>query len=129
MKFQKWKKIDMRVIIAGSRDIVDFEIVKKAVDNSGFNINVVISGCARGVDTLGEQWANENYIQILKFPADWKTFGKRAGYRRNEQMAEHADALIAVWDGVSKGTKHMIDIARNKKLNVYVHMVQGLFNS
>ena len=64
--------------------------------------------------------AKDNNISLMCFPADWNKYGKRAGYIRNEQMAKEADALIAFWDGKSKGTKHMIDIARSKGLLIRV---------
>lgn len=68
---------------------------------------------------MGEFWALHHDIPVKKFPADWGGLGKRAGYLRNEQMADYADALIAVWDGKSKGTKHMIDVATVKELKVF----------
>ena len=111
----------MRVIIAGSRNCIDPAHVFWAVDESGWTPTVVISGTARGADQCGEQWAECCGIPVEKFPADWNTYGKRAGYLRNEQMAENADALIALWDGVSAGTKHMIDIAHRKGLQVFVY--------
>jgi alkanesulfonate monooxygenase SsuD/methylene tetrahydromethanopterin reductase-like flavin-dependent oxidoreductase (luciferase family) len=68
----------------------------------------------------GLKWAEQLGVKVARFPADWDTYGKRAGYLRNEQMAEYADALFAIWDGESKGTKHMIDIMLSKKKPVYV---------
>ncbi len=58
------------------------------------------------------------------YPAAWDTYGLKAGYIRNEEMADNADALIAIWDGKSRGTKHMIDIATRKGLRVYIHEVK-----
>ena len=83
-----------------------------------------MSGTARGVDRFGEQWAIENNVAIKRFPADWDTHGKRAGYLRNIQMDDYADALIAVWDGESRGTKHMIEEAKRKGLEWFVHLVK-----
>ena len=83
-----------------------------------------MSGTARGVDRFGEQWAIENNVAIKPFPADWDTYGKRAGYLRNTQMAEYADALIAVWDGESRGTKHMIDEAKKESLEYFIYIVR-----
>ena len=113
----------MKVIIAGGRNITDYAYVEAAVKESGFNITEVVSCCARGADTLGEKYANNNGITIKKFPADWDTHGKRAGCIRNCQMGDYADALIAIWDGESRGTKHMIDYATNKGLEVFVYRV------
>jgi len=111
----------MRVIIAGSRDITDLATVYTAVKESGFVITTVVSGTARGVDRLGEEWAKQNGVPVVRYPADWDTYGRSAGYVRNEQMADNADALIACWDKTSKGTLHMINIAKTKGLRVYVH--------
>lgn len=113
----------MRTIIAGSRSITSMNILEKAIDDSGFSISAVISGNARGVDSLGELWASEHDIPVQLFPAQWHVYGRSAGYRRNEEMAQNADALIACWDGVSKGTKHMIDIANKHNLKVHVYKV------
>jgi predicted Rossmann fold nucleotide-binding protein DprA/Smf involved in DNA uptake len=79
---------------------------------------VVISGTARGADSLGALWAREHGAELIEMPADWDQYGKSAGYKRNEQMAEAGTHLMAFWDRKSKGTKHMIDIARNKGLTV-----------
>ncbi len=111
----------MKTIIAGSRSIKDFSLVEKAISQADFVITEVVSGCAYGVDKLGERWARANGIPIHPFPANWAMHGKRAGYLRNVQMAEYADALIAVYDGISKGTAHMINIARDKGLQVFVY--------
>lgn len=110
----------MKTIIAGSRDIVDYEVVKKAIKESGFTISELISGGARGVDRLGESYAKENNIPIKRFIPDWD-IGKHAGILRNQKMAEYAEALIAIWDGESRGTKNMIEEARFRNLNVYVY--------
>ena len=76
----------------------------------------MVSGTARGVDSLGEAWAKHNNIPIKQFPADWTKHGKSAGYLRNQIMAEYAEACIVFWDGESKGAKHMFDIAVDKGL-------------
>lgn len=116
----------MKTIIAGSRDSVTYENVVSAMAECGWVPTQVISGHARGVDIFGEQWAMENDIPLLIKPADWKMHGKAAGYIRNVDMANNADALVAVWDGESKGTKHMIDIALDKKLKVFVYNLKFL---
>ena len=114
----------MKTIIAGSRAITDYDVLIKAVKDCAFKITSVVSGCARGVDALGEKFANDNSLPLEKYPADWSTHGKRAGYIRNTEMADNAEALLAIWDGESRGTKHMIDIAREKGLEVCVYMVE-----
>lgn len=113
----------MKVIIAGSRTISDPLDIRLAVRASGFVITEVVSGSARGADRLGEYWAEENHVPVKSFLADWAKHGKAAGAIRNLAMAEYADALIAVWDGASKGTAHMIKSARAKGLRIFVQPV------
>lgn len=126
---------ELRVIIAGSREFNDFpklmnssmeiltEISKKRDDLDRIRI---ISGTARGADKLGEQYAKIAHYELSKFPADWDKLGKRAGYVRNAEMAKFAveddsyGVLIAFWDGQSRGTKHMIDLAKRYGLEIHV---------
>lgn len=106
----------MKVIIAGSRNIKDYKLVVDAIRASGYSITEVVSGCATGVDTLGEQWARANDIPIKEMPADWARHGNSAGPQRNRAMAEYADAAIVVWDGYSRGSRNMIEnMIRRKK--------------
>ena len=111
----------MRVIIAGTRSITDYATVVKAIEESGFEVTEVLTGCARGVDLLGERYAKERGIPYRRFPADWKRDGKAANAIRNRRMAENADALIAVWDGRSSGTANAIEEAQ--RLGLPVHAV------
>lgn len=113
----------MKVIIAGSRAVTDYETVRQAIVRSGFPVTHVISGAARGVDQLGERWAKDHALPLLRMPADWTTYGRSAGYRRNEDMAGVADALIAIWDGHSPGTRHMIETGRQRGLRVFVFLL------
>jgi hypothetical protein len=117
----------MKTIIAGSRGIEDIAVVAAAVEASGFRdrITEVVSGAARGVDRLGEQWAASVGIPVKSCPADWKRQGRGAGLVRNREMADYADALIAIWDGKSRGTRNMIELAEARGLKVFVHVVEG----
>ena len=111
-----------RVIIAGGRTFIDFELMCSKCDailKNKKNVEIV-SGTAKGADTLGEEYAIKKCYDIKQFPADWKKHGRSAGYKRNKQMAEYGDALIAFWDGISKGTKHMIDLAKENNLPVRI---------
>ncbi len=117
----------MKVIIAGSREIAKLEPVMEALRLSKFGITEVVSGGAIGVDTVAiyvAGWLHLPYPTIMY--AKWgkgkdRDFG--AGHKRNIEMAKYADALIAVWDGRSGGTKHMIEEATQRGLEVYVHRV------
>lgn len=114
----------MRVIIAGSRSIKEMDVLKEAIRLSNYEITEVVSGGAGGVDSLGEEWALNNRIPCKAFPVEgfeWE-WSKKAGLDRNVRMAHYADALIAVWDGVSSGTKHMIDTMRALGKLVYVYV-------
>ena len=113
----------MRTVIAGSRAITNYSDLLDALEKAieiGIRPSVVLSGVALGVDMLGEQWANEFNIPLERYPADWEKHGKRAGYLRNIQMADHAEAVVVVWNGKSRGTKHMIDAARERNLRLLV---------
>jgi len=112
----------MKVIIAGSRNFNDYNLLKSSCDNllTQFTNIEIVSGTARGADKLGERYAREKGYDIKEFPANWDKFGKSAGYIRNDEMAKYADMLIAFWDGASKGTKHMIDLANKRGIKVIV---------
>jgi hypothetical protein len=112
----------MKVIISGTRTFKDYDLLKRSMKvlNDVDKITCVISGCATGADTLGEKWAAENNIPVMKFPAEWDKYGKSAGPIRNELMSREADAMIAFWDGKSRGTKHMIETARSKGISVSI---------
>lgn len=113
----------MKIIIAGGRDIDNWEIVAKAIKESNFDIIEVVSGGARGVDRLGEGFAKLAKLSLKVFSADWNKQGKAAGFIRNRQMAEYADGLIAVWDGKSRGTKNMIDEMKRLGKPVFIKSV------
>jgi hypothetical protein len=115
----------MKVIIAGSRTINNYKLLKSAIEDSKFKIDEIVSGVAKGIDTLGLRYAEENKIPVKCFPADWKKFKKKAGLIRNREMAEYADGLIAIWDGYSRGTKHMIDFAASKGLNIFIRVQEN----
>ena len=115
-----------RIIIAGSRNFNNYSLLTSSLYNllvteiiSGIEVEIV-SGTAKGADQLGERFAKDHNYPIKQFPADWNTHGKKAGYLRNKQMSEYADMLVAFWDGESKGTKHMIELAEKNGLTVEV---------
>ena len=117
----------MRCVIAGSRSILSYDVVCEAIKASGYNITVVISGRAPGVDTLGERFANEHGIPIEPYVARWRdangVYDRGAGIKRNIEMARVADCAVIVWDGHSNGSKNMIENMKkqNKPYFVYVY--------
>lgn len=113
----------MKVIIAGSRNFTYYNKLREYCDKILKNLEEdieIVSGAAKGADKLGERYAREKGYNTKLFPADWDMHGKRAGYVRNKEMAEYADALICFWDGVSKGSKIMIDLAEKEGLKIRV---------
>ena len=115
----------MKIIVAGGRDYTNKDIVFKALDNMSKSINIteVVCGMAKGVDTLGREWAIKNDIPVAEFPADWNKHGKAAGPIRNKEMRDYAQGLVAFWDGQSRGTKNMIDLSVGNLLIVTVFKV------
>ena len=116
----------MRTIIAGSRTGVGWAHVCRAMTWCGWRPSIVVSGCAAGADSWCEAWACWEGIPVEIMPAHWTAYGRSAGARRNRQMAKAADALVAVWDGVSPGTRDMIDVATRTGLRVFVWQVNAL---
>lgn len=116
-----------KVIIAGSRSFNNYEMLKAKCSALLANRQeiVIVSGCAQGADRLGEQYAKEMGYPVERHPANWDKYGKSAGFRRNEEMAKCSEALIAFWDGQSRGTKHMIEYAKKNGLAVRVIKVDG----
>ena len=118
-------KPEFKLIIAGGREFTDQTLMAAEVDKlranelKGMSLSIVC-GMARGADITGLHLAQDNDIPVHRFPANWDKHGKSAGYKRNTEMAEFADGLLAFHDGQSKGTKHMIDIAKRHGLSVRV---------
>ena len=114
----------MKIIIAGGRDFDDYLLLLQAVVKANFDITEVVSGGAPGADTLGELFASDMDLPLKRFPADWKRLGRAAGPIRNGEMAQYADALIAMWDGVSTGTANMIKQATERGLKVHIEQYE-----
>lgn len=113
-----------RIIVAGSRSFDAYGLLDRKLSHLFQRLTpddtAIISGTARGADSMAEHWAWQHRFEVLRFPAQWDVHGRRAGYIRNEQMLEVATGLVAFWDGQSRGTAHMIGIAREKDLRVVV---------
>lgn len=115
----------MRIIIAGGRNVewhLADKLVQEALEKSGWkdSLSEVVHGGAVGIDSAAHAMSKGVWPTKV-FPADWNKLGKRAGPVRNRQMAEYADALIAIWDGESRGTKNMIEEATRCGLPVFIH--------
>lgn len=117
-------KNNMKVIICGSRSLTELRYAVAAVKESGFNIEEVISGAARGIDTLAKEYASINGLDLTVMYPNWAKRGRSAGYHRNTRMLKYADAVIAIWDGSSKGTNHTISEAKKMGLQVYIKTIK-----
>lgn len=117
----------MRVIVAGSRHIIDYRPVMIAIKEAAnlqnpIIITELICGMAPGVDETGYWFAKMARIPIKEMPADWDRYGKAAGPIRNRNMAEYGEALIAIWDGITNGTRNMIENAQEFELRSHTKM-------
>ena len=112
----------LKVIVAGGRDFQDFDLLTKKLDilfSKRADV-VIISGMAKGADSLAVKYAEENKLRVSEFPAKWAKHGNASGFRRNIEMARFADACVCFWNGKSVGTKHMIDTAKRMNLKLRV---------
>ena len=117
--------MEVKIVVAGSREYTNYNEAKKFIDKCISRIRknnkiIIISGGARGADTLGEEYAKENGFKIERYLADWETYGKSAGPIRNKMMAQNCNYVICFWDGKSAGTKTMIEYAKqyNKEMRI-----------
>ncbi len=129
----------MKTIIAGGRKIHDKKLLWDIVKDIDFDITEIVSGCANGVDTMGEKYAKWANIPVKQFPADWgnldlpgarikeNEYGKynaTAGLFRNDEMARYAGALILIWDGESSGSRNMLELAEEYGLVILEKVIQ-----
>ncbi len=110
----------MRLAIVGSRNFTDPERLSRTVDKVQGDITLIVSGGARGADTLAEYYAKKKSIPYLIFPADWDKHGKKAGILRNQDIVDNADAMIAFLAPESKGTRDSIKRAQKKGIPVHI---------
>jgi hypothetical protein len=118
------QEAQMKVIIAGSADGPTRRDIDKAMVQAaekGIVPTLVLCGEARGADTHGKHWAQARGIDVKSFPAEWGLYGKAAGPIRNSEMVKEADALIAVWNGTSRGTRDVIQKAQRKGIPVVIY--------
>jgi hypothetical protein len=113
--------IKKTVAVVGGRDFTDYERMARILNPIKYKIQYLVSGGAKGADQLAELYAKVYKVRIKIFEADWDTYGKKAGFLRNQDIVKEADVVIAFWNGISKGTRHTIELAKknNKQLKVY----------
>jgi len=115
----------MKVIIAGSRSFTNYQLLCQTLALERPRITQVLTGGARGAEQLGYRWAWKHALPHQLCRADWERFGKSAGVRRNYQMAQAGDVLVACWDGQSPGTAHMVQCMRQLGKPVVVIRTDG----
>lgn len=127
---------EIRIIVAGTRTFSDYELLRNKLDDFISELKqkhpnkqiVIITGAAKGADQLGSFYARSHNIPIKEFPADWTTYGKAAGPIRNKQMLDYAlheiPELIVFWDGKSRGTKSMMNIAKSHNVQTEIVLIQ-----
>ena len=115
----------MKLIVAGSRTFQDYALLASVLGQHRHHITELLHGGARGADQLGFRWALKHHIRSRCFAADWERFGKSAGVRRNHQMAQAGDMLLAFWDGRSPGTRHLIGCMQQLGKPVVVIRLDG----
>lgn len=108
----------MKTAVIGSRSFTDFNLVKDKL--SSIDISEIISGGAKGADSLAEDFAKVNQIPVRVFLPDYDRFGRAAPLKRNHQIVNEAEQLIAFWDGKSRGTKYTLDLARKKGIKIII---------
>jgi hypothetical protein len=116
----------MKLIIAGSRYLTNvkyLDMIDDLIKQNNLDPKEIVSGTARGIDTLGEIWARENGVPVVRFPADWNTYGKAAGLIRNSQMAEYGTALLVIRLEHSKGSRSMLECATRAGLSPIIDVV------
>ena len=126
-----WRYKDtLKIVISGSRTITDYAELKSFMSEvlgqyrRHHNI-VIIAGGADGVDQLAKRYAKENAFMYKEFKPIYtsKKRDRRAPLRRNKDMAKTGDILVALWNGESPGTKHMIDVMKRKGKPTHVSTI------
>ena len=119
-----------KVAVIGSRSFTNYQRLESVLLYSfGQQVKnksiLIVSGGASGADTLAERFAKEYSLEKEIYPANWDKYGKKAGYLRNEMIVKNSDTVIAFWDGISKGTKHSINLAKKHHKALLVIDVAG----
>lgn len=114
-----------RIIIAGSRSCPEKDLqlslkIATVIKNMDYKDIEVVSGTCKGADKFGENFAEQVSVGVKRFPADWSKYGKGGGVIRNREMAEYGTHLILLWDGVSKGSYNMLQLAKEYKLKIRI---------
>lgn len=108
--------IIIKLVIAGSRSITDFDLDKYIPNDT----ELIISGGAQGIDLIAEKYADKKRISKLILRPKYKLYGRAAPLKRNEEMVDIADSVLVIWDGKSKGALYTINYARKKNKEIKI---------
>lgn len=117
----------MKLMVCGSRNIIDvewiFQQINICVSENNFKDIILVEGEARGVDSISALWARRHGCEVLKYPADWALYGRKAGILRNIDMYNASDFVLILWDGKSNGTNHVISLCKkgNKPYKIKIY--------
>lgn len=114
----------MKIAVVGSRNFIDYSLLEttltKLIESHSGELIGIVSGGARGADTLAEIFARKKGYQLTVFYPEWDKYGSKAGFMRNKLIVDASDVLVAFWDGISRGTKSSIDLANDKGIPVHI---------
>jgi len=119
----------MKISITGSRGFTNYSTfllkMNEYISTNNIDINKILSGGAKGIDSLAKEYAVSNNIEIQELIPEWSKYGKSAGILRNKDILENADLNLIFWDGVSKGTKFNIDYCKKNNKMFHVFIIKG----
>lgn len=113
----------MKLAVVGSRSFNDYAFLEEQLKS--FSPKEIVTGGARGADTQAAIYAVRNKIKLTVFPANWSLYGRSAGFRRNAEIVQYCDELVAFWDGKSPGTKHTLDLAASAGKVAIIYLRTG----
>lgn len=112
----------MKLAVIGSTGFDNYDIMTVVIDElrNLYKINTIVSGGAKGADSLAEIYAKDHKLKLIVFPAQWDKYEKSAGFIRNNTIWDNSDLGVAFWDGSSKGTAHSFKISKKQQKKLYV---------
>ena len=117
----------LKIGVIGSRGFNDYKLVCDTLNPYKNIVYQIVSGGAKGADSLGEKWANENHIKTLIHRPDWDKHGKAAGFIRNELIVDDSNLIISFWDGMSRGSEHSMNLAKDQGKEVIIIYFNKIF--
>lgn len=110
----------MKTAIIGSRGIDNIDLSKYILPKT----NEIVSGGAKGIDALAREYAQKHQIKLTEFLPKYKIYGRGAPLRRNIEIIEYADIVLAFWDGKSHGTKYVIENCKKRDIPIIIHLIK-----